>query len=135
MPALPCPILISCIQPTLSGVIGDMFVSYTYFDYCKNDLLKSFSGKSTYSYTYYRHTMSGVLGQIRWPLCRRSELCGSDFVPVDPRVQQLKEAKEILAEVLRIDISEVDEMIRSRREERGMPDEKELCTEMLWVEP
>ena len=77
--------------------------------------------------------MSGVLGQIRWPLCRRSELCGSDLVPVDPRVQQLQEAKEILAEVLRIDVSEVDEMIRSRREVKSWPDEKELWPEMFWV--
>ena len=79
--------------------------------------------------------MSGVLGQIRWPLCRRSELCGSDFAPVDPRVQQLQEAKEILAEVLRIDIAEVDEMIRSRRVERSRLEEKDLWPEMLWVEP
>jgi hypothetical protein len=81
--------------------------------------------------------MAGVLGQFRWPLSRRSELCGSDFMPVDPRVQQLQEAKEILAEVHGIDISEVEEMIRSRMEERSWQcnEDKEPWPEMLWVEP
>lgn len=79
--------------------------------------------------------MSGVLGQIRWPLCRRSELRGFDSVPIDPRVQQLQEAKEILAEVFRIDILEVEEMIRSRRDESSRHEASELWPEMLWIEP
>ncbi len=79
--------------------------------------------------------MAGVLGQFKWPLSRRSELCGSDFMPIDPRMQQLQEAKEILAEIFGVDAKEVDEMIRSRMEETSWPcdEEKELWPEMLWV--
>lgn len=58
-------------------------------------------------------------------------------VPVNPKVQQLQMAKEILAEVLGIDIPEVEEMIRSRIEERTWryeEEKEELWPEMLWVE-
>lgn len=84
--------------------------------------------------------MAGVLEQFRWlPFSRKSEIHGSDFmpVPVNPKVQQLQMAKEILAEVLGIDIPEVEEMIRSRIEERTWryeEEKEELWPEMLWVE-
>ncbi len=79
--------------------------------------------------------MAGVLEQFRWPFSRRAELYGSGFVPVDPRLQQLQEAKEILAEVHGIDISEVDEMIQSRMEARTWQrnEEEEHWPGMLWV--
>ncbi len=82
--------------------------------------------------------MAGVLEQFRWPsFSKRAELSGSGFAPINPRLQQLQEAKEILAEVHGIDISEVEEMIRSRMEERTWrhEEEKEPWPEMFWVEP
>jgi hypothetical protein len=54
-------------------------------------------------------------------------------MPVDPRLQQLWAAKEILAEVFRIDLMEVEEMIHSRREEGRGHGELKLWPEMLWV--
>ncbi len=83
--------------------------------------------------------MAGVLEQFRWPFSKRAELYGSDFVPVpaNPRLQQLHEAKEILAEVLGIDIREVEEMIQSRMEVRTWRyegEKEEFWPEMLWVE-
>lgn len=79
--------------------------------------------------------MAGVLEQFRWPFSKRAELYGSGFVPTDPRTQQLQEAKEILAEVFAVDISEVEEMIQSRMVERTWrySEEEEFWPEMLWV--
>ncbi len=79
--------------------------------------------------------MAGVLEQFRWPFSKRAELYGSGFVPTDPRTQQLQEAKEILAEIFEVDISEVEEMIRRRMEERTWRHnaEEELWPEMLWI--
>ncbi len=81
--------------------------------------------------------MAGVLEQLRWHFSRKAELYGSDFVPVNPRLQQLQEAKEILAEVFGVGIPEVEEMIRTRAEERTWRSEEEReehWPEMLWVE-
>jgi hypothetical protein len=80
--------------------------------------------------------MAGVLEQFRWPFSRRAELYRPDFMPIDPRAQQLQEAKEILSEVHGIDIHEVEEMICQRMEERTWryEEEKEPWPEMLWVE-
>ncbi len=78
--------------------------------------------------------MSGVLGQIRWLYPRRSQLCGTDFVPTYPRLQQLVAAKEILAEVFKIDIPEVEKMIRSRMEDRTGTLEKGLWPQMFTLE-
>lgn len=79
--------------------------------------------------------MAGVLEQFRRPFSKRAELYGSGFVPIDPRTQQLQEAKEILAEIFEVDTSEVEEMIRRRMEERTWrhSEEEELWPEMLWV--
>ncbi len=77
--------------------------------------------------------MSGVFQQIRWPLKKRHESCGSDPAVVDPRLMQLQEAKEILAEVLGIDVFEVDEMIRCRGKDGNRQEVAERWPEMLWV--
>ena len=57
--------------------------------------------------------MEGVLEQIRW-LQKRLAIAHLPSPPVDPMILELQAAKEILAEVFRIRVSEVDEMILNR---------------------
>jgi hypothetical protein len=57
---------------------------------------------------------------IPWPLRHRQE--AKPIEPsrmVNPRRAELETAKEILAEILSVRAVEVEEMIRSRLEERG----------------
>jgi hypothetical protein len=57
--------------------------------------------------------MAGVLERIRWPQKRALE--NSSPAPrVDRRILELQVAKEILAEIFGVRVSEVDEMILSR---------------------
>jgi hypothetical protein len=61
--------------------------------------------------------MAGVLERIRW-LQMRSVIGHSPMAPlVDLRVLELKTAKEILAEVFRVRVSDVEEMIQNRYDE------------------
>jgi len=61
--------------------------------------------------------MAGVLGRIRWPQ-KRAVIGHSSSAPkVDRRVLELQAAKEILAEIFRVRISDVEEMIQNRYEE------------------
>jgi hypothetical protein len=62
--------------------------------------------------------MAGVLERIRWPQ-KRSVIGHSSVAPskVDLRVLELQAAKEILAEVFRVRILDVDEMIQNRYDE------------------
>ena len=53
--------------------------------------------------------MAGVLGQLFRPQ--------KNAVYRDPKAMELETAKEILAEVFRVRLSEVDEMIQNRFEE------------------
>jgi hypothetical protein len=53
--------------------------------------------------------MAGVLGQLFRP--QKKAMCR------DPKAMELETAKEILAEVFRVRLSEVDEMIQNRFEE------------------
>jgi hypothetical protein len=57
--------------------------------------------------------MAGVLESIRW-LQKRSAVALLPSPPVDPIILELQAAKEILAEVFRVRVSEVDEMILNR---------------------
>jgi hypothetical protein len=57
--------------------------------------------------------MGGVLERIRW-LQKRSAIALLPSPPVDPMILELQAAKEILAEVFRVRVSEVDEMILNR---------------------
>ena len=57
--------------------------------------------------------MAGVLERIRW-LQKRSAIALLPSPPVDPMILELQAAKEILAEVFRVRVSEVDEMILNR---------------------
>ena len=59
------------------------------------------------------HIMGGVLERIRW-LQKRSAIALLPSPPVDPIILELQAAKEILAEVFRVRVSEVDEMILNR---------------------
>jgi hypothetical protein len=56
--------------------------------------------------------MAGVLGQIIRPQKRAVVHC-------NPKALELQTAKEILSEVFRVKISEVDEMIQNRFEAAG----------------
>ncbi len=61
--------------------------------------------------------MAGVLERIRWPQ-NRPEIDRSFPAPrLDRRILELQTAKEILAEVFSVRISDVDEMIRCRFDE------------------
>jgi hypothetical protein len=72
---------------------------------------------------------------MRWPWRQRAK-------PIEPRpmvsirAMELETAKEILAEVFHAQPSEVEEMIKSRLEERSWDEEKNICPdeneEKLW---
>ena len=59
------------------------------------------------------HIMGGVLERIRW-LQKRSTIALLPSPPVDPMILELQAAKEILAEVFQVRVSEVEEMILNR---------------------
>ena len=59
------------------------------------------------------HIMGGVLERIRW-LQKRSAIALLPSPPVDPMILELQAAKEILAEVFRVRVSEAEEMILNR---------------------
>ena len=61
--------------------------------------------------------MAGVLEGIRWPQKRRVIGHSSSSPGVDLRILELQAAKEILAEVFRVRIAEVEEMIQNRYDE------------------
>jgi hypothetical protein len=61
--------------------------------------------------------MAGVLKRIRWP--QKRAIIGHSFSApkVDLRVLELQIAKEILAEIFWVRISDVEEMIQNRYDE------------------
>ena len=62
--------------------------------------------------------MAGVLERIRWP--QKKLVIGNSYVApskVELRVLELQAAKEVLAEVFGVRISDVEEMIQNRYEE------------------
>jgi hypothetical protein len=65
--------------------------------------------------------MAGVLGNLIRPQKKAMYL--------DPKAMELETAKEILAEVFRIELPEVDEMIQNRFEVAGNED---VRSEELW---
>ena len=68
--------------------------------------------------------MAGVLGQLFRPQKRAMYR--------DPKVMELETAKEILAEVFRVRLSEVDEMIQNRFEAVDNEDIGSEENELLW---
>ena len=79
--------------------------------------------------------MAGVLGQLIRPQKRAVEHC---TFQVDPAALELEAAKEILAEVFRVRLSEVDEMIQNRFDATCYEDigskEDGLWPQEFWIE-
>jgi hypothetical protein len=74
------------------------------------------------------HIMAGVLEQLIKPQKRVVVYCNLKEL-------ELQTAKEILAEVFKVRLSEVDEMIQSRFEAEDMGSkERGLWSQELWVE-
>jgi hypothetical protein len=72
--------------------------------------------------------MAGVLEQLIRPQKR-------DVVHCNPKALELQTAKEILAEVFRVRISEVDEMIQNRFEAEDMGSKEcRLWPQEFWLE-
>ncbi len=61
--------------------------------------------------------MAGVLEKIRWPQKKLVVVHSSSAPKVELRVLELQAAKEILAEIFGVRISEVEEMILNLYEE------------------
>ena len=61
--------------------------------------------------------MAGVLEQLFWPQKSAVDHCASRM---SPKAMELEAAREILAEVFQVRLSEVDEMIRCRSEAEDM---------------
>jgi hypothetical protein len=81
--------------------------------------------------------MAGVLERIRWPQKKLIAGHGSLAPRADLRVLELQAAKEILAEIFGVRISDVEEMIQNRHEKvRCEPDsngEPEQWPREFWV--
>ncbi len=79
--------------------------------------------------------MAGVFERILGP---HRQLVGRHgaVLRADPKALELQAAMEILAEVFKVRLSEVDEMIQGRMEEATWQsnENKDLWPEMLWIE-
>ncbi len=66
--------------------------------------------------------MAGVLEQLIWPLHRRPRMEPKALfeIDLDRKARELETAKEILQEIFATSLTEVDEMIRLRLEDRGL---------------
>jgi hypothetical protein len=112
----------------------DSFLSFYVilaFPLWKNGFLILFSGETTYPYTQYMYIMSGVLEHLIRPQKKV-------VVYRNPKELELQTAKEILAEVFMVRLSEVDEMLQNRfhAEDTDKMGSKEdgLYPQELWVE-
>ncbi len=80
--------------------------------------------------------MAGVFERILPP---QKQLVGRHGAVLrrDPKALELQAAMEILAEVFKVRLSDVDEMIQGRLEESAWQsnEKKDLWPEMLWIEP
>ena len=61
--------------------------------------------------------MAGVLERIRWPQKKLVVVHSSAAPKADLRVLELQAAKEVLAEVFAVRISDVEEMLQNRYSE------------------
>ena len=77
--------------------------------------------------------MAGILERIHWP--QKRALGDSTLAHrVDRRILELQTAKEILAEIFGVGVSDVEEMILNRYEEACYKnDEPEEWPQELWV--
>ena len=92
---------------------------------CKNGRLILISGQSTYSHPACLLIMAGVFEQLFRPQQKT--------IYQDQKAMELEAAKEILAEVFRIRLSEVDEMIRCRFEVEVSVKEDGLWPQEFWL--
>jgi hypothetical protein len=69
--------------------------------------------------------MAGILDQLIRPQ-KRSVVRHSSSLKVDPVALELETAKEILAEVFKVRLLEVDEMIQNRFEAVGSEENEQL---------
>ena len=77
--------------------------------------------------------MGGILEKIHWPQ-KRAPADSSPAHKVDRRILELQTAKEILAEIFGVGISDVEEMILNRYEEDCYRnDGPEEWPQELWV--
>jgi hypothetical protein len=77
--------------------------------------------------------MAVILERIHWPQ-KRALGDNSPTPKVDQRILELQTAKEILAEIFGVGISDVEEMILNRYEEACYKnDEPEEWPQELWV--
>ena len=86
------------------------------------------SGQSTYSHLAYLIIMAGVFEQLFRPQQKT--------IYQDQKAMELEAAKEILAEVFRVRLSEVDEMIQSRFEDEdtgSMGSDDGLWPQEFWI--
>jgi hypothetical protein len=74
--------------------------------------------------------MAGVLGQLIRP---QKRLMKHSTFQMDPKAMELETAKEILAEIFRIRIADVDEMILNRFETEGSKEDG-LWPREFWLE-
>ena len=99
----------------------------------------SFSAKTTYSCTYYGLTIAGVLECVIKSK-RQVVKPGQPFGKHSFKALELQTAKEILAEVFHARVSDVEDMIQRRLDEKSLPPaecqigEKAPWPEMFWVE-
>ena len=73
--------------------------------------------------------MAGVLDKLIWP---QKGLVRNSISGADTAAMELEAAKEILAEVFRVRVSEVDEMIQNRFEAVDNEDIGSEENELLW---
>jgi hypothetical protein len=79
--------------------------------------------------------MAGVFGQLLRP---QKRLMRHSTFQIDPKALELETAKEILAEIFKVRLSDVDEMIKNRFEaaicEDIGPKENGLWPQEFWLE-
>ncbi len=92
-----------------------------------------FSAQTIYPYTQDRTAMARVFERLVRPQKRAVE---HRLSHADRKVLELKTAKEILAEVFRIRVSDVDEMIQNRFEahSEAWREEDELWPQEFWLD-
>lgn len=79
--------------------------------------LLSILSKTSYLLMQYSHTMAGVLERIRKPSKQLVEGGGS-VSRAEKKALQLQAAMEILAEVFGVGLSDVEDMLKQRYEEK-----------------
>jgi hypothetical protein len=123
---------ISCDHSLLNSSFCILLILFL----CKYGLFFLISGKSTCSYEQQLLNMAGILERLHWP--QKKALGDSSPAPrVDRRIMELQTAKEILAEIFGVRISDVEEMILNRYEDASYwntrHQEADIWPQEFWV--